>query len=405
MVIFTAMGSVLCMLFLILPTSSSLWTFSALLTIGANVAFGASTVCLNAFLPSLAASSPVVASASERLYESIESLRAYAEPGSSSDRLALSQNVARAQEAYAQDKASVMAAISSRAIAAGYAAGIGVLVVMLVPVTLMKGSTFSLRVALFVSGLWWAALGTVALVWLRPAATSQVKETLSSSSLSFSDSVKEGWRSLGRMLLEWRRLPNTFVFLASWFLLSDSFSTITSTAMLFGKTTLEMTTSQLIGIAVLTPLSGMAGAFGVPRIQASRSWTNIETLRFLTAFSLSIPIWGLAGLRTKGEMYALAVLFGSLYGSFQAYSRTVFATLVPVTQSARWFGLYSITDKSSSFVGPLLVAIVTNATGQVRHGFWLILGMMALALFVPLALVDMEKGEADAERCVQDSIE
>lgn len=33
--------------------------------------------------------------------------------------------------------------------------------------------------------------------------------------------VQQGWRGLGTMLGEWRRLPQTFVFLAAWFVLSD----------------------------------------------------------------------------------------------------------------------------------------------------------------------------------------
>lgn len=36
---------------------------------------------------------------------------------------------------------------------------------------------------------------------------------------------------------------------------------------------------------------------------------------------------------------------GSLYGAFQAYARSVFAELIPMGEEARWYGLYSITDK------------------------------------------------------------
>lgn len=39
--------------------------------------------------------------------------------------------------------------ISSKGIAIGYAAGIGLLLLLLIPVTLLKGSTFSLRLAIW----------------------------------------------------------------------------------------------------------------------------------------------------------------------------------------------------------------------------------------------------------------
>lgn len=120
-------------------------------------------------------------------------------------------------------------------------------------------------------------------------------------------------------------------------------------------------------------------------------------LLLLVSLSLLVPLWGLVALRSAAQMYALAVVFGSLYGSYQAFSRACFAQIVPASQSSRWYALYSVTDKSSSFLGPLLVAVVTTATGQIRHGFWLILGLMLAAVPI-LANVDMTRGIADAER-------
>lgn len=51
------------------------------------------------------------------------------------------------------------------------------------------------------------------------------------------------------------------------------------------------------------------------------------------------------GLTTPGEMYALAVVFGSVYGAFQGYARAFYAELIPPGEEARWYGLFSITDK------------------------------------------------------------
>lgn len=72
-------------------------------------------------------------------------------------------------------------------------------------------------------------------------------------------------------------------------------------------------------------------------------------------------------------------------------------------ENDRWFGLYSVTDKSSSFFGPLLVAVITNVTGEVRYGFWIILALMLVALCLPLALFDIEKGSDDAEAYEQEA--
>lgn len=42
------------------------------------------------------------------------------------------------------------------------------------------------------------------------------------------------------------------------------------------------------------------------------------------------------------------------------------------------------------------MALVTNETQEIRHGFFLILGMLVLALPI-LAKVDMDKGRSDAD--------
>ena len=42
------------------------------------------------------------------------------------------------------------------------------------------------------------------------------------------------------------------------------------------------------------------------------------------------------GLTTPGEMYGLAVVFGSVYGAFQSYARAFYAELLPPGEEARW---------------------------------------------------------------------
>ncbi|GAA6001515.1 hypothetical protein JCM10207_006703 [Rhodosporidiobolus poonsookiae] len=433
LVIFAMTGSLLCIAFLLLPETSALWPVAALLAIGANVTFGASLVCLNSYLPDLGRRAPSVQRARSAL---LAVRRQPLSPSSSADLL-------EAQSAYTAARGAATSRISSRAIAAGYAAGIGALVALIPVVTALSGgegpgaATWPLRVAIAASGMWWLVGTLPSAIWLRPPFSVQalatgplsVSEALKPHSLW--DSIKQGWRGLGKMLGEWRSLPQTFIFLAAWFVLSDAFATVTSTAMLFAKTALNMPTSSLIIVAILAPLSGIFGAIAFPTLQkrglsfrlpsalsrflppslserlptsadlpslpaSSSPTTNHHMLILLVLLATVIPLWGLVSLRTSAELYCLAVVFGALWGSFQAYARTCFAELIPASQSARWYSLYSITDKSSSFLGPMLVAAVTNATGEIRHGFFIILALLLVAVPI-LVRVNMEQGSADAE--------
>jgi UMF1 family MFS transporter len=122
--------------------------------------------------------------------------------------------------------------ISSTGIALGYASGIVLLFVALVPVTMMHGSTFALRLAIGMSGLWWAVGSVPSWLWL-PGSNEEVEEGGDAAGAGnkwggqeewkLRREVWKAWKRLGRML-RWReiqRLRNTFWYLAAWFLLSD----------------------------------------------------------------------------------------------------------------------------------------------------------------------------------------
>lgn len=68
--------------------------------------------------------------------------------------------------------------------------------------------------------------------------------------------------------------------------MSDAFATITSTAILFAKTTLGMSAQELVWVGVLTPLAGIVGALAWPKFQ--HRWldtTDLQTLRIIVALA------------------------------------------------------------------------------------------------------------------------
>lgn len=112
------------------------------------------------------------------------------------------------------------------------------------------------------------------------------------------------------------------------------FTTITSTAVLFAKTTLHMSASSLIIIGTLTPAAGIIGSLAWPRLQRRLGWSNLRALVGLVALAAVIPSYGclgflpflgkgneggvsttalrFGGLTSPAEMYVLAVYFGRL---------------------------------------------------------------------------------------------
>lgn len=272
----------------------------------ANVGFGASVVAMNAYLPTLARESPQVQA---KLHDTDEA------------PLLPSDDQPNRSRTYDEELSRATSRISSFGIALGYAAGITLLVIALFPVTKLRGSTFSLRLSIGLSGVWWALFSIPAALWL-PGATGF--EQPSQSAWNTRSEIIGSWKRLGGMLhpREIKRLKNTFKYLAAWFLLSDGFTTITSTAILFGKTSLHMKPNALIIVGALTPACGIVGSIVWPMLQRRYLWSNQKILVVLVVMASAIPAYGclgflsvfdklgFGGLTTQGEMFALAVYFG-----------------------------------------------------------------------------------------------
>ncbi|KAF5376431.1 hypothetical protein D9615_008652 [Tricholomella constricta] len=439
LLVFALLGATAATVFLVLPSTSPVWFLAAPLAVCANVGFGASAVAMNAYLPSLAKESPEVQQILAEIDSEHESTSSstghhdldndpsgpdHEHPSSPLIQRAPSDEVQVLKAKYDTELSRVMSRISSLGIALGYGAGIFLLIVALIPVTLLHGSTFALRLAIGLSGIWWVVFSIPAALWLPGSESSRidgadewtegvtpVSNGISSDKWSTRREVVAAWKRLG-IMLRWREiktLKNTFKYLAAWFLLSDGFTTITSTAILFGKTTLHMKPSALILVGVLTPTAGILGSLAWPVLQRRFEWTNLKVIVILVMMASAIPAYGclgflpvfqgdatrFGGLTTQGEMFALAVYFGSVYGAFQGYARAFYAELLPPGEEARWYGLFSITDKSSSFIGPLIVGLIADTTGNIRYAFFFLVTMIWMAVPI-LVNVDVEKGRKDA---------
>ncbi|KIY49606.1 MFS general substrate transporter [Fistulina hepatica ATCC 64428] len=402
---FAILGSFSALLFFFVPSTSSAWLLCAVLAMTSNVGFGASVVAMNSYLPILARAAPEVEEVVFKLSDAEEDA-----PLILSSDEETSADTPELHKEYETTLSRATSRISSLGIALGYGAGIILLILTLIPVTIYKGSTLSLRIAIGASGLWWAFF-TVPAALLLPSNISTSVESGVVPDEPEQDwhagrVILNAWISLGRMLHVHQivRLRNTFIFLAAWFLLSDGFTTITSTAVLFAKTVLHMPASALVVIGVVTPLAGILGALTWPIAQRRLKWSNLRTLTTLAAAVSFIPAYGCLGffvpsfgLKTPGEMYVLVVIFGSVYGAFQGYARALYAELLPPGEEARWYALFSITDKSSSFVGPMVVGAISQATGNIRYGFFFLVAVIWVA--VPILLsIDVDQGRRDARQ-------
>lgn len=106
--------------------------------------------------------------------------------------------------------------LSSTGTAIGFFSGVSVLTLLLIPVMVLGGSTFSMRLAIGLSGVWWALFTVPTCIGLPGGASGHGSDFNASQ-------VKEAWLKVGKMVVpkQIRHLPNLYTFLLAWIFLSD----------------------------------------------------------------------------------------------------------------------------------------------------------------------------------------
>lgn len=301
LVTFAFTGSVATMLFL--PVVPEYLGWGAVLAIIANTAFGASFVLLNSFLPLLVRHHPSVqlvdgeSGNGEGTYE-IEDGHTY--PAETSSLLNRTQPVLKPYypppPVTTSRELHISTKISSYGMGIGYIAALIVQAASIITVRAMKSSLLSLRAALFVIGAWWFLFTIPAAMWLRsrpgPPLHLSPHQTRFGPGFAY---FTYSWRSLWRSIKQARRLKDCLLFLGAWFLLSDAVATVSGTAILFAKTSLEMQPAALALITVTATLSGIVGAFSWSKVSNMMGLKPTHTILACILLFETIPIYGLLG--------------------------------------------------------------------------------------------------------------
>jgi UMF1 family MFS transporter len=117
------------------------------------------------------------------------------------------------------------------------------------------------------------------------------------------------------------------------------------------------------------------------------------TLFGLLEFS-TVDSGGMFGTGAEKAYIAYGLMIGIAFGPVQASSRSYLARSVSADEAGRYFGLYALAGRATSFLAPFLVATVTAMSGSPRLGMAMIiiflLGGMAVLLKTPYPAARVE---------------
>ena len=233
----------------------------------------------------------------------------------------------------------------------GYIGGLIALVLCLVAVfTLsdLEGTQQPVRLTNIIVAIWFAAFLIPFVVWTPDKKPSEV---------SFKRAVEDGlsslWRTLKGLLSNDK---NTFLFLLGRMSYTDGVNTIFVMGGLYATARYGLSTQELILFGIL--LNVFAGSGGMVFAFFEQGF---GTKRVIMTSIVGLILAGSAMLLAPSFM--MFAIFGCALGVFvgpiQQASRTMMAKLAPEEAQGELFGLYALSGKATSALGPGLVALMT----------------------------------------------
>ncbi|MEV1160293.1 MFS transporter [Micromonospora chokoriensis] len=278
--------------------------------------------------------------------------------------------------------------ISSRGWALGYLGGGLLLALNLVAITLLDDGdnpqrTLDLaRWSIVSAGVWWALFTLVPLRWLR--------ERPSAAALTGGGNVlTDGFRQLGRTIREIKAYPLTLYFLLAFLVYNDGIQTVITLASQYGTEELRLEQSTLIITILLVQFLAFGGALSLGALaRRIGAWKTVL---------LSLVLWTgviIAAFRLPAEapvpFMVLGAAIGLVLGGSQALSRSLFSQLIPTGKEGEYYGFYEISDKGTSWLGPLAFGLVFQLTSSYRVGLVSLLIFFVVG-FLLLAAVPMRR--------------
>jgi UMF1 family MFS transporter len=288
-------------------------------------------------------------------------------------------------------------AVSSRGWAFGYLGG-GLLLALNLLLYLNASKIgipegLAVRLSLGSAGAWWALFTIPTILALR----NRGKERQLPPGRSRVAAVV---RQLMHTLSEMRRYPETLKFLIAYLLYNDAIQTVIALATQFGADELRIPTATLTLTILMVQFVAFFGAMGFGA--AAKAIGAKRAITVSLAIWMAVLIYVYASVTTTAQFFLAAAAIALVLGGSQALSRSLYAQLVPKEQEAEYYGVYGISDKGTSWLCPIIFGLALQFTGSYR------LAILSLILFFGAGLlvllrVDVSKGETEVELAARPS--
>jgi UMF1 family MFS transporter len=248
------------------------------------------------------------------------------------------------------------------------------------------GKAMAARISLASAGVWWGLFTIVPLALLKRR---QAVKSLPAGQ----NYLTAGFKQLTHTLRGMRHYPQTLLFLLAYLLYNDGIQTVISLASQFGQEELKLDFATLAGTVLIVQFVALFGAL-IFNLIAKVTGTKRAIMISLVIW-VGVVVYAYAMLYTARDFLVMGAVLGLVLGGSQALSRSLFSLMIPKGQESEFFSIYEISDKGTSWLGPLLFGLAYTLTSSYRLAILSVATFMIVGL-VLLFFVNVGKGLSEA---------
>ena len=229
------------------------------------------------------------------------------------------------------------------------------------------------QISFLLVGIWWMGFG-----WLS---ISRLPEGRGVKGAHTKNLITQGYKELHKVWIELKTLPVLKRFLFSFFFYNMGVQTVMLAATLYGKSELNIPTTNLIIAILIIQLVAIPGAMLMSKMAVKIG--NFNTLMIAVSFWIAICIIGYFVPRNGiTEFYCLATMVGFVMGGIQSVSRSTYAKLMPETKdTTSFFSFFDVTEKVAIVIGMFSFGFIIELTGSQKNA------VLGLCVFFILGLI------------------
>jgi MFS transporter, UMF1 family len=304
--------------------------------------------------------------------------------------------------------------VSSQGFALGYLGGglllalnfvlVGVAPALFGPYGYTEGAArgLAVRISLLSAGVWWGVFAFISFRRLRERES--LKQLPAGKSY-----LTAGFAQLADTFRELRRLPHTLKYLVAYLLYNDGIQTVIGSASVFiaaelfaGGLDNPEAPTFVLSIFLFVQFMGIGGALLFERI--ARLLGTKRAILVSLVIWLGIVVYAFAFFETRAQAWVMAGFIAVVLGGSQALSRSLFSQMIPAGREASFFGIYEVSERGTSWLGPLVFSIVVARTGSFRYAL-LSLVVFFLAGMLILLITDTARAIHDAGNLLPEEVD